>query len=227
MVVDRVTWPYRLALVGAWQACLALLVAACCYPGGSLAHPRAPGYRFFDNALSDLGLTRAWSMGPNAVSALVFNSAMVLLGLTVLPFFLRLADTVPHAPRRGRAAAWLGAVSALGLIGVGLTPFDRLADGHNLALALWLLSLATLLLLQTSAIWRRADYPSHAAWPALVLLGVMALHLVEGAYLMSCFYIYRERPSGAIWQLTVATQKALTLAFLVWGHYWCLRMLRR
>jgi hypothetical membrane protein len=87
------------------------------------------------NFLSDLGCSRTSSGRDNAVSAAVFNNSVIVLGVTLLPFFAILPATLPGL----RKLVWLsGSLAAIGLIGIGLTPYDRYFAAHNVCLGLWL-----------------------------------------------------------------------------------------
>lgn len=136
----QVRWAHIAAGVIAWagiiQFGLAVRAAIVAYPGGQYSMGR--------QFLSDLGATRAAGGESNSESARLFNRAAVLLGLSAVPFFLLLPSTLPAEgkPRYVRAMQWAlgaaGAASALGLVGIGLTPYDVYFVAHCVALALWL-----------------------------------------------------------------------------------------
>jgi hypothetical protein len=103
------------------------------YPGGTRLDHAAAGYSFSHNFLSDLGMTVAYSGRPNSLGALLFTLSMtiVVFGLGgTLVGFARLYSETPRARRLSRAAALAGLVVCGSLLGVALTPENRLLDLH-------------------------------------------------------------------------------------------------
>lgn len=148
---------FVLSLV-AWAG---MLQFACCfywamsvYGGGSQIAPRMRGYSLSRNFLSDLGRRVAWSGSPNP-SCLIFNISIVLLGASLLAFFIRVPDESSASPVSVR---FFGVMSAIGVIGIGLTPYDRFLMAHNVALVMWLGPMVLLLVsfVVTSSIEGRA-----------------------------------------------------------------------
>lgn len=117
------------ACAGLAQFLLALGYAMTHYPGG---------YSFFGNFLSDLGRTRNWGGEDNLICSMVFNRSIVALGLSLLPFFAFVPSTLGSGARTSWLFALGGAVSAAGLIGIGLTPYDVYFVAHHVALVAWL-----------------------------------------------------------------------------------------
>lgn len=95
------------------------------------------GFSFGSSFFSELGQT-------GRDSAVYFNSAVVALGVCVLVFFL---NFLRYA--NGIAFGLLGAVSSLGLIGIGLTPMDTHLVPHLMCLGIWLLAMLSMLILQS------------------------------------------------------------------------------
>lgn len=124
-----------IACLGIGQFLVSLILAVNLYAGGTSLEPRSQGYAWTGNFLSDLGRTRAWSGADNAASARKFNRAVIVLGASLLPFFAVLAWVLEQS----RAAIWLsGTLSACGLIGIGLTPYDQHFVAHHIALGVWI-----------------------------------------------------------------------------------------
>ena len=114
------------ALLGIAQFGYGLVRAVRCYPGG---------YLLSEHFLSDLGRTVTSNGQINTVSASIFNQSVIVLGCSLIPFFL----AMPEVLETGR---WLvrlsGVLSALGLVGIGLTPYNSHLAAHLVALCLWL-----------------------------------------------------------------------------------------
>ena len=86
------------------------------------------GYSITENFLSDLGRT-------HSSSASLFNGSAVILGISLVPFFTAMPDVL----ERGQTVVRLsGVLSSLGLVGIGLTPYDKYFVAHHVALALWI-----------------------------------------------------------------------------------------
>ena len=120
------------AFIGIVQFLVAVPMAIHRYPAGILGK----GYSMSDNFLSDLGCSRTFFwQEDNSASAAIFNRSAIILGASLLPFFSILPTTIG----RLRKLVWIsGILSALGLIGIGLTPYDLHFTAHNTALALWI-----------------------------------------------------------------------------------------
>jgi hypothetical membrane protein len=118
------------AFLGIVQFLVAVAIAIQHYPADF-----GRGYSIFDNYLSDLGRSRTFWGQDNSVSAALFNRSAVILGASLLPFFVILPTTIGAL----RKAVWVsGILSALGLIGIGLTPYDLHFTAHMTALGLWI-----------------------------------------------------------------------------------------
>ena len=106
-----------IVFAGLLQFVICLLIAVSDFPGE---------YSFGHHFLSDLGRSKH-------PSAPFFNNSVIVLGLCLIVFFsnaFRAADS--------RTFTVSGILSALGLIGIGLTPLDLYFLGHHLFLVLWL-----------------------------------------------------------------------------------------
>lgn len=107
--------------------------AMALYAGGTWWDPRAPGYAFAHNFLSDLGMTRTFSGASNYASCALFAVALVALGLGLVAFawtWRGFAFAQQRARVAGHASAVLGTLCGLAFAGIGLTPFDRAFDLH-------------------------------------------------------------------------------------------------
>lgn len=116
------------AMFGIGQFALSLALAVNRYGGED-------GYSATENFLSDLGRTRTVDGVNNVTASEIFNRSVVILSLSLAPFFCALT-TVLNKHRV--AVPSFGFASSLGLMGLGLTPYDRYFVGHNVSLGLWL-----------------------------------------------------------------------------------------
>lgn len=121
-----------LAMLGLAQFAQGILAAVDVFPGS---------YRWQTQFLSELGMTRTWFGRDNLDGSALFTRSMVCLGVSLIPFFLNMFRTETDYPQSTLTTAWCGCISACGLIGLGLTPIDKLIVTHHIFLAIWLLPL--------------------------------------------------------------------------------------
>jgi hypothetical protein len=112
----------------------AILLAMRVYPGGTAWAPTARGHDFWLNYLCDLTRGVALDGEPNPLGSALARSAMVILAIGFVPFFLSLPGLFPSRAGLGRAIRVLGCVAALGAVAVGLLPNDRFGDTHVYAI---------------------------------------------------------------------------------------------
>jgi hypothetical protein len=113
------------------------------YPGG---------YSVAGHFLSDLGRRTTLDGSENSVCSRVFSRSVVALGIALIPFFA----VMPMTFDSGRSVlGGSGVLSASGLIGIGLTPYDDYFVLHHIALGIWvvpmLVMVITFLVLARSA----------------------------------------------------------------------------
>ena len=89
------------------------------------------GYSMTDNFVSDLGRSS------HSYSDF-FNFSLMFMGVGLIPMFLTLILVDPRESFSMKLATGFGIVSALGLIGMGMTPVDKFIVTHHIALAFWL-----------------------------------------------------------------------------------------
>ena len=97
------------------------VLAMVFYPGGTSSDAEKTGYSFLENFFSDLGMVRTYTGQPNTLSSLLFATALVLVGLVLMLFFLLLSTYFPE-PSLGknlsRAGTLAGIVSGISCIGI-------------------------------------------------------------------------------------------------------------
>jgi hypothetical membrane protein len=170
---------FRLVVVG----CVAFMVltgaAMLLFPGGTQFDHDARGYRFFDNFFSDLGNTVTPSGESNFSSMILFGIGLTVAGVSVATFFVIFRRMFSRARRLGTIAAVCGFISAVGFVGVAVTPWNLLPYEHmfcvNLAFRLLLLAVA----LDTVAFWRDRYAPRACLYIflafAVLLVGYLSL----------------------------------------------------
>ena len=111
-----------------------ILLAMRAYPGGTAWDPTTRGHDFWLNYLCNLARGVALDGEPNPVGSALARSAMVILALAMVPFFLSLPSLFPSRARLGFAIRLLGSLGAVGAVAVGLLPNDRFGDVHVYAI---------------------------------------------------------------------------------------------
>lgn len=155
------------------------------YPGGAIPTANSHGYQFFVNFFSDLGRTRTPSGAANYPSMLLFDSAMIGVGVGAAAFFVTFAryfathEATQWGRRLNRAATVFGLLAAVFFAGVGLTPSNLVMPAHLVASngAFYLLLAAVLL--EIAAIRRAPGVSSSLLWAnvafVVALLGYVGL----------------------------------------------------
>jgi len=75
-------------IVGGIQFVVLTLLAMLFYPGGTKTDPTTPGYSFFRNFFSELGLTRGYGGQPNTISTALFVVSLTVTGIALALFFV-------------------------------------------------------------------------------------------------------------------------------------------
>lgn len=93
-----------------------------------------PGYAFWDNFLSDLGMTHTWAGRPNYPAMLLFGSALSTIGIALVAFattWRTFAFRRERAAALGGASEVFGCLSGCAFVALALAPVDRMLDDHN------------------------------------------------------------------------------------------------
>ncbi len=111
---------------------LATIISGYFYPGGNIHDPSQVGYSVTHNFLSDLGGYKSHSGKSNILSALLFNTSMIMFVLVGVSFLF-----APRLFKENNLNYFLSILGSvfffLGTIffaGVGLTPYDLYLDMH-------------------------------------------------------------------------------------------------
>jgi hypothetical membrane protein len=149
-------------------------LAMLLYPGGTVTDPDTEGYSFLENFFSDLGMAHTYGGEAKVLSLILFESALVLIGIAFVLFFAVMPGTFTDT-RLERATSRLGSVggvlAGVSCIGVAATPWDLRLGAHMIFSyglgASFLLAVVCYLV----AMLKNRDYPNAYA-------GVFAVYLV-------------------------------------------------
>jgi hypothetical membrane protein len=108
-------------------------IAMILYPGGTFLRPASPGYSFFENSLSDLGSTVAWSGEANRGSPfhLAASLILVLAGCACVLGLIRVYSSSLIPRRLARGAGIIVLLAGTALLGAALTPQNRYPALHG------------------------------------------------------------------------------------------------
>ncbi len=191
-----------IACLGVLQFVVLLGAAILLYPGGTLTDRTTVGYSLSGNYLSDLGRIEAWS-GVRNSSRIPFTFAMCGLGISLAPLLVMF----PRTRERGHLAVVLSGFSACaGLIGLGLTPYDRYFGMHHVFLVFFLASMLAMLV----ACWIGQQKEDNLWFTGgtLVLGGTIVSYALAGSH--SRFIVTQKLTAGlaVVWILVVVWRVA-------------------
>lgn len=208
-VFRRVRWAASIATV-------LTIVAGVRYPGGTFQDHSTRGYSFFQNFLSDLGMTVAHNGEPNQLGAMLFIVALLVLVVGLggsLVGFVRLHSTAPESRPFASLAGLVGLVVCVCFAGVALTPENRALGLHIFfTRAAWRLFVIVPLLLFVASL-RSRDVPLgvRSAWLFLTVM-------LAGYVWVLDFGPRVSAPGGLVTQVTaqkiIAITAILTFVYL-------------
>jgi hypothetical membrane protein len=214
-------WANALTCLGVVQFLCLCTLAMLWYPGGTLLQENTVGYSFSENFLSDLGRTVSWSGQPNGTAATLFNTAVVVLAVSLIPFFLFLPA---HAPDRSTVlwvAAVFGVGSALALMAIGLTPYDTHFVAHHRALCFWVIFLLATVILHFWALYTSEECASFLAVFSLGFAFLIGSYMLRG---LDLFLASLFRSASVAVPGSVKMQKWVVLGAVCWYLVFGLRM---
>lgn len=156
------------------------------YPGGTSFDKDRIGYSFFENFFSDLGMVRTYGGEEKTLSLLLFASALILIGILLILFFVVFAtyfggsSLERYSSRIGSAA---GLLAGLACIGIAATPWDLYLRTHMIfaySFSIFFLLVATF---YSIAIYSNRTYPNRYAavfGVYMLILGIFLCLVIWG-----------------------------------------------
>ena len=123
------------SLIGFSQFLIFPTVAMFFYGGGTPLDHSMEGYTFWENFLSDLGRTVAYSGVENSISSPLFNSSLGLFGLSLILLYSAMFRLIPSI--LGWLTSLAGIASGIGMTIISLTPDDLYPVQHMFGVWLW------------------------------------------------------------------------------------------
>ena len=164
-------------------------------------------FSIFNRFLSELGCDSL----ATADSRRLFERSTVLLGLSMFPFFYGIARAhAEELPGQTMAFCSCGIISAIGLMGIGVTPYNRFFTLHICSILIWLVPMLIMVLrplpgMQRTHTLAEVTVRRFIVWGAVVYLPGMLLVPV----LRQLFGLH------FVWIVMLA-QKALVGAAILW-----------
>ena len=145
---------------GIMQFVVISVVTMFMYHGGDRFQPEMVGYNFFGSFLSDLGRFYGFSGASTIDTAIVYGSALALMGIGTIVFFLAHRHLVFNASKWMKTGAtFFGVVAGLGYVGVALTPWDLVPLEHLVFVFVCFISFMIACIFMYLIIKNEEDYP--------------------------------------------------------------------
>ena len=179
MIAVSIKWKERIlqaCIVGFVIYALFNILAMVYYPGGTSIDNNRVGYSFFENFFSDLGMVRTYSGESNALSQFLFASALILVGIVLIIFFLLMVSYFNESkPERisSRIGSSAGFLAGIACIGIAAAPWDLHLDIHLIFVFVLSFALLVVFISCFIAIFNNKSYPNLFA----LVLGAYALVL--------------------------------------------------
>lgn len=164
-------------------------------------------FSIFNRFLSELGRDSKTTVECRRL----FERSTVLLGLSMLPFFYGIARAhVGELPGQTMAFCSCGIASAVGLMGIGVTPYNRFLTFHVFSILMWLIPMLYMVLRPLPGMQQKHAVAEVTVRRFVVLGAVVYL---PGMLLAPVL----RHASGVyfVWIVMLA-QKAVVLAAILW-----------
>jgi hypothetical protein len=179
------------------------------YPGGTWWNPAARGHRFWQNYLCDLEWRVALNGQTNHWGSRLAQAAMLVLVLTLAPFWLALPRLFrASSSRSGAAVRWLGLVSVAATVCVVFMPSERFGALHGAMVVLACVPGLTAVAVAVAGLARSEPRPRAGAAIGGAMLGVA---LVDFALYVSHLVGHSEGTP-----LVPALEKIALILLLAW-----------
>jgi len=158
---------YRFVFIGCGLFAVLTVIAMFTYPGGTFTDETTADYNFFYNFFSDLGRVTAPNGEANTVSMILFFTALTLVGIDLVLFFIAFRSFFTS----DQTANWasligtiFGVASGLCFVVIAFAPYDVFFDIH-IQTVFW--AFRTFLVavgIYAYVIFRQNHYPRKYAW---------------------------------------------------------------
>lgn len=172
---------YILHMVGCFQFILFTFIGMLFYAGGTSLDPTRPGYSFFQNFFSEIGLTVAHSGESNIIAFIFFSLAFFIVGITLMPSFI----AFPFFFKKTKIEKWftttgsvIGLFTSFCFIGITFVPADINIAAHAWFVQMGFISGFVVSLLYSTAIFLNKTYPKKYSYNFMVFTAFLASYLI-------------------------------------------------
>jgi hypothetical protein len=184
MIIVSSKWIERIlrgCIIGFVIYALFNIMAMFFYPGGTSIDRDRISYSFFENFFSDLGMAQTYAGEPNTLSQLLFTSALVLVGIVLIIFFLIIASYFNESKlerNSSRIGSIAGILAGMACIGIASTPWDLYLNIHLVFVFMLSFAFLVVLISYSIAIFRKETYPNLYAWVFITYAFMLAVYIV-------------------------------------------------
>ncbi|MFX0019459.1 MAG: hypothetical protein ACFFAK_10765 [Promethearchaeota archaeon] len=185
-----------------------LFIAMLFYTGGNYKNPYVSGYSFWENIVSDLGRSIAYSGIPNTISSLLFSIALVLYAILFIPFYLIFPDFFQNGELKLKVAkigSIFGIIASLSIIGIVFTPINLFDIVHLIFASIAYLSLSLNGVFYTIALYINKDFPK--IYSIIFLTYILVFFMALSALLIGIIIIEYD--------IVVTAQKIVHIASII------------
>lgn len=168
-------------MVGCIQFVVLTFIGMLVYAGGTSLEQSKPGYSFFQNFFSEIGLTVAHSGESNIIAFVFFSLAFFIVGIMLIPSFI----AFPYFFKEKRTEKRLTIIgSAIGLLssfcfsGITFAPADVHIAAHMWFVRIGFSSGFIVSLLYSTAIFLDKNYPKKYAYNFMVFAVFLGFYLI-------------------------------------------------
>jgi len=198
-------------MFGSIQFIILSTIAMFFYAGGTQINSASPGYSFWYNYFSDLGLTITYSGAPNTIPLILFVTFFFVWGASIIALFI----SFPSLFRESRGGKWISIVGVpfaiivgIGIIGLVVNPGDIAPLEHSIWALIHYLALMVVEICTAVAIFLSKQFPKKYG---LFLLISAILILISILIILNGPLIFLT----PAWLATyVVGQKVITYTFL-------------
>jgi hypothetical membrane protein len=152
------------------------------YAGGNELNPTAPGYSFWQNSISDLGRTIAWSGKNNIIAQVLFSISMGLWGFSFVPSIYALSTLLSESKQRSlfsKVSTFFAFLCVMFLIcEIAFFPIDIYPEIHNILAFISYLSLFIVEITYSIIIFLDKNYPDKYAICFLAVAVVIIIYFI-------------------------------------------------
>ena len=174
-------WAFIVGFFGASQFVIVTSIAMLTYSGGIIIDPLTPGYSFWFNFFSDLGLTVAWSGQSNMISCVLFAITMILLSATMFPFYTAMKSLLSDSKKErllSIAGSGIAYICAIAFLGVGLVPKNLNEALHNIFAHTGYALVLPLGILFSMALFLNKEFPNKYGLAFLIMTLMLFFYLI-------------------------------------------------